>query len=184
MTEQRYRDAINSRSVALCLKYSENPEALEKLISSLKVSYRFGGIRPYFDGDKEPRQVTVLRIERNGRAIEFNYGMSLNDTWGLEGKPRNRAEEVLVGEVRVGNEFTKSRLPRQTLAEISEKLLQSIFCSVRADYYVPAPFSEFCAELGYNTDSIKDKALWERCLEQQALLKKIFTESDVDCLPL
>ena len=64
-----------------------------------------------------------------------------------------------------------------------EDCLYSILCSVGCDYTCADTFSDFCDEYGYNNDSIKDRNLFDLCIIQTAKLKRIFIESDIECMP-
>lgn len=54
-----------------------------------------------------------------------------------------------------------------------------LYCIIQ-DYPNPESFKDFCAEFGYNTDSIKDFKLYKLCLKQSEKLHKIFTEEEIN----
>jgi hypothetical protein len=58
-------------------------------------------------------------------------------------------------------------------------LLYSVLCSVGSDIYIPDRFKDFCAEFGYNSDSIRDKAIWEQCLEHKEILERMGFTTDM-----
>jgi len=62
-------------------------------------------------------------------------------------------------------------------------MLYSILACISSEFYCPIDHEDFCDEYGYDVDSIKAKEFWINCLKQSARLERIFTESEIDCLP-
>ena len=69
------------------------------------------------------------------------------------------------------------------LERLESGLLYDILACCGSDYYIPTAFSEFCAEFGYNEDSLKDRETFINCKEQQSKLQCIFEDYEIDCLP-
>jgi hypothetical protein len=148
-----------------CFMYSENPEALKKLLSEIVVSVKVVGKTLYFADDKEERLTLQIYIIREKAEISFRFGLSLNDTeafFGAPGKP---------------SEIAKKR------QEVKNKLLYSLLSCIGSDYYIPDTFEEFCDEFGYDTDSRKAEKIFKGALEQSKMLHTIFKEEEIDCLP-
>jgi hypothetical protein len=161
-----------------CCEYSENADALRELMKSVKVSFRWDGIRKYFDDDKEERQCIAVRIERNGKEIQFNFGMSIHDTEALQGVIYKGTRRVIYDNIFQRDSATKKETKR-----IKIDLLYSILACVSPEYFVPSAFSEFCSEFGYDEDSRKAEKLFMACGEQSAKLRRIFSEEEIQCLP-
>jgi hypothetical protein len=162
-------NAISEQSINKCIEYSENKEELKKLISKLKISYKFISLDKYFPEDKEERYVIKVYIHNHSIMIDFKFGMSIYDTEILN---KTNFEDM--------RETVKNiRLKK----DIYENILYSILCCCKMDYYTPDNFKEFCAELGYNEDSIKDKAMFEKCIEQSKKLHLIFNDENIEYLP-
>lgn len=160
--QNRYRtegvhSIMDEANKNLCLKYSDEPEELKTLLKKLNISIKFTGIKEYFN-DKEKRLTGQFKIKRDNKVILFDFGFSLHDT----------------------ETFNSTYKDRQ---EFFNNLLYNCLCSCKSDYYVPNDFEEFCSEFGYNSDSIKDKKLWEKCLKQSHKLQKIFSDNEIECLP-
>lgn len=156
------------------LKYSENPEALKKLMEEVKVSYKSKGKGLYFDDDKEERETLIVKVTRETRTIQFSFGMSINDTAILY--PRN----FLMA--HAGDRKDKQENEKEK-ARIFAGLLYSLLTCMRSEHYCPKSFSDFCSEYGYDEDSRKAEKTHRACLEQSARLEKIFSEDEIQALP-
>jgi hypothetical protein len=169
-------DSYARQAFELCYKYSEKPEQLKELFTKIDVQIRFTGVRKYWLDDTDYRQTVAVKIIRNNKTIEFDYGMSLKDTWALTSdaraltlKERNQAPQVFI--------FNK------LIKEVKAGLLYDILASVASDYFIGTTFEDFCSEFGYDSDSRKDEATYHNCLVQSAKLKTIFSADDIECLP-
>ena len=152
-----FHSIMDEANKSLCIDYSEKPAMLMLLLAKLDISVKFTGIKEYFN-DKKERLTGQFRIIRDNEVIIFDFGFSLYDT------------EI----------FNSTYKDKQ---EFFNNLLYNCLCSCKSDYYIPSDFEEFCSEFGYNSDSIKDKKLWEKCLKQSNKLQKIFSENEIECLP-
>ena len=47
------------------------------------------------------------------------------------------------------------------------------------NYTEYSTFNDFCANMGYDNDSIKAQKIWKSCLKQAAKLQKVFSEDDI-----
>ena len=55
-----------------------------------------------------------------------------------------------------------------------------ILACISSDYYTPDTFEEFCANYGYDNDSIKAQNAFKRCLKFAKKLRTFFTESEAE----
>ena len=170
-TEEEF-NKIYIPSIDICSECSEKPDELKLILASIDVLIRYVGISEYWPDDKEPRQKIVIKITRNNQTIEFDYDMSLYDTWILSDDIRSYWP-------------SPSDLKKRIIAKRKVKIhmLYSILSCVSLDYYIPNIFEEFCAEFGYDTDSRKAFDTWQSCLVQSAKLHKIFTDDEISALP-
>ena len=151
-------------AIALCLKYSENPEQLSTLIDDLQYNFANQRLVKYFTDDKQSRHVYDVTITRNGKSISFTYGDSVANT------------EIMLNQ-------NLSRTLAKKRKGVCDSRLYSILACVASDYYCDPQFKNFCADFGYDTDSRKAFDTWQKCLEQSEKLRTIFTDSDIECLP-
>jgi hypothetical protein len=150
------------------LKYSENPEALEKVLreGSLSIHAVKLGTFEYFEGDREKRDVYEIIIKRNGKAITFRYGDSIHNTQIYAESRRSTSYYYAV-----------------KIKEMRESSLYSILACILAEYYCPDTFEEFCSAFGCDTDSIKAENLFRNCREQSKKLQSIFTSEEMESFP-
>lgn len=160
---------LHLRENDICFKYSDNVDALKKLMEEVRVSTEITAVDKYFEYDKEPRVILWVFVERKNK-IKFKFGMSLNDTYILT---THTADEVNL----IPTELAKKQ------AEIQAHLLYSLLSTMGSEFYCPTPFEEFCGECGFDTDSRRAERTYHRCLELSADLHQIFTEKEVACLP-
>ena len=127
---------------------------MQKTISNeIKIRFVDDGFRPYFEDDKEPRQIYRVFISYNGKKTSFTFGDSLQN--GYDGKtPESNPEEY-----------------RQTILD----------CLV-SDSYTPENFNEFCSEYGYNEDSRKAFKTYKRVIKQAEKINKVFSTEDLEAL--
>lgn len=170
-------NALELKENDLSLKYSEHPDKLRELMSSIRVDYISTGVRKFWPDDKDGRLVIDVRIERNGRAINFKFGMSINDTFYMT-TPTAQWWPIKYGRKQLSKAaFLTAR------QEVKDGILYSLLACMRSEYYCPAYYPEFCAEFGYDEDSIKAKSMHEKCVEQSYKLQKIFKADEIEFLP-
>jgi hypothetical protein len=156
-----------------CLEHSEKPEALRLLLDDLSVGAEFLGLMPYFDDDGERRPVFRVKLRRvsSGAEYVFTYGASIHDR-----------EQCWAGQL-VRSGLTRAAELTAARREFAAGLLYSILECCGLDYSIPCDFDEFCGEFGYDPDSRRALALFERCQKAAAGLRRVFTEDDVEALP-
>jgi hypothetical protein len=164
-----------------CLEYSEEPEKLKELLSGLKVSVKVKAPnKSHWNDDLKCLPITV-RIERDGRDIEFDYFGSHVDAMAYLSHTRDNLYAL---SKQYGNDVHISTSAQsKAKKEFTENLKYSILCSIGSDLLIPEWFEDFCAEFGYNEDSIKGKELFEKCRSHQRKLLSIFSQDEVECMP-
>ena len=103
-----------------------------------------------------------------------------------EDKEERRVLEITLerAERSISFEFGQSIVDTEKpLGKLESGLLYDILACCGSDYYIPTAFSEFCAEFGYDEDSLKDRETFINCKEQQSKLQCIFKDDEIDCLP-
>lgn len=176
------------------LKYSEKPEELKQLMSEISIEVKEETFRKNETwGDTSPRITLNVVVTRGKRSIDFNFGMSIRDSLILkanQGQSREEGTELYKvlspGWKRItiwDAENAWKKVTKTMKQSILDDILYSILCCIRSEFYCPRSFKSFCGELGYNDDSIKDKALFERCQEQAERLSCIFNGQEIECLP-
>lgn len=55
-----------------------------------------------------------------------------------------------------------------------------VLSCISGDVNCPDDFAEFCAEYGYNVDSITDRKTWKRCLALAEKLQAFFSEEEIE----
>lgn len=150
---------------------------LEKTGTTLEVRYLRTG--PYFDGETDVRDIYEVTLKREGRqTYQFTFGqyVARSGLWALWGGRSVIRYSIEPQEPRVmfpcsrriaGEWFKQPRVaptPYDVLACMEAQLMS---------------FSEFCDEFGYDVDSRKALATWERCMDQAASLRAMFTESEL-----
>ena len=166
---------------SLCYDYSDDEGKLRSLLDELTVSYRVIGVRKYFIDDTDERLVLEIMLERNGHTEYFPFGMSLIDT-GIYTGIYTGDYKATIGNTHLDESGYQSELNRLK-KELFSDLVYTVLTSTSCDYSVSIDFDEFCSEFGYDNDSVKVKALWERCLKQSAKLKRIFNDDEIACMP-
>ena len=175
---------ITPEALVLCLEYSENPDALKEIISSIEFSYQIMGVSKFFDSDTVPRLTLEITLSRKGKEISFPYGASLNDTETYE-LWRTRPHW---GGIRYKGEYfdSGSQINATLLRDwkaFKTSLLYSILSSISSEYDVSPIFKEFCSDFGYEEDSRKAFSLWQRCIEHAQKLQTLFTPKEVESFP-
>jgi hypothetical protein len=165
---QLHDGKLNLRENDTCFEYSENVEALKKLMAETTITIKVIGKDYYFDGDKEERIILRVYISRGKEEISFRYGMSIHDTQAFS--------------CVHGHDFPISKIIKQR-QEIKDTILYSILSCVSSEFHCPETFHDFCNEYGYDEDSRKAEKTFHACQEQSEKLHSIFKEEEIDCLP-
>ena len=149
------------------LEYSDEPKKMGDLLDQVSVWAEYLGRKKFGDEpNAKPVHTFKITLNRDERIIDFDFHCSIADTYEIG--PRGGIYD--------------ERPPRPFRGCLKDLLYSALAC-VRSEYYCPLTFKEFADEFGYDSDSIKAKSLWERCLEQSDKLQRIFTETEINYLP-
>lgn len=112
--------------------------------------------------------ITCTRIANRKGQLAHESNM---DHWRVT---LNRLEEHGKSKARMTVEYScgkgwKGQAP--TLADV--------LCSLRSDASVPESFDDFCAEMGYDTDSRKAESTWKACRSIAIRMRKLLGPSGV-----
>ena len=157
-------DNVGNPRIDKCCEYSEEPEKLRELLKSITITYRFCALRKYWPDDKDFRLVIEVTVKRNEKIIQFEIGLSIADT------------EILTGTC-VGSTAAAKRTDCYT------GILYTILTIMRREGDCPPDFEDFCAEFGYDTDSIKALTTYEGLQQMTRKVRKIFTIEELEYLP-
>jgi len=108
----------------------------------------------HFIDDTDTRDVYKITLKRGRREYSFNFGQSLAKSVN----PKN----WLSSNKRV------SPTPYDALSCLSG--------------YSPGPFFDFCADYGYDVDSIKAKRVYDNVVDEYFNLQKLYSESELEQL--
>ena len=160
-------ELLQKKSYSMCIAYSEDADKLAELLDKIEVSTRFGKIDNHFADDKETRPCVNVLIKRGDNEISFDFGFSIKDKENINQSYGVRNQKKI-------NEFKTG-------------MLYSILACCSCDYWCEEDFDYWCSDYGYTFDNereyIKVKSIHHKCLDQSRKLKKIFSESEIDCLP-
>lgn len=146
-------------------------EFLNKTNTTLKVEFKHFG--PHFYDDESHRDIYTVTLERNGLAYTFNFGRSIEKSSKIMAKyasqkllkarrslPVPKADEYLINpEKSVPNSY------------------DILSCLQKND---PGLFEDFCADFGYDTDSIKAKNTYESVRAEFLNLAKLFSGCELE----
>lgn len=154
---------INERSVDECLRNTDATiTEFKRMLSRFSIHATID-MAPalYFPSDTKPRikMIVSIKNKETGRETSFPFGLSIIDTNTLLRGADNKKQNVY------------------------NSLLYNVLTSVGLDYYCPGTFREFCADWGYDEDSLKALSLHKRCLAQAEKLQSVFEEEDIQKMP-
>jgi len=194
MFAEKWTSSISEKSIEKTCEYSDNPDKLKAFFGNInlnpkpiEIEYVSTGIRKYFPEDKENRQTILVKITREGKEIEFQYGMSIYDTETIQAVGQDdyyRKWTKYYGKKYSPDESSKQqKIIENDYKKIKENVLYSILCCIHSEFYCPPIFEEFCSEFGYDTDSRKAFDTWQNCLKQSNLLHRIIKETEIESFP-
>lgn len=188
------------------LEYSENQEALEKLLNEVKINIEEKGP----DQRWEKRMYLLyVTIERGDQIYGFPFWESQNTCDIMLNKPKKIEKKEYFDSWQKLKKF-KVKHPdlkqlqtwcrgawvtwteevennKQEAAkkkkEAREGFLYSVLSCISSDYYCPDTFEDFCAEFGYEEDSRKALETFQEASKHATELQCIFTEEEIECLP-
>ena len=173
----------------LCLDYSEYPEKLKELLKELIIKVEIiGPIKSKWHDDRKLLSLEMLvTIKRGSQEISFSYYGSNNDAM-LFIKPDsdNMREFGQWLNTRRSIDLFPAKIMRvqaRKRFEFLKGLKYSILACCSCDYFINIDFDEFCADFGYDNDSMKANQIHKDCLKQSAKLQRIFRGNEVEVLP-
>lgn len=119
---------------------------LEK--TGTKFSAKYLGNMPYFEDEKENRDIYQITLKRGKRQYSFRFGQSINDS-------------------RKYNKFGVSVPGNQPTA------YDVLSCVTKND---PGTFSDFCSDFGYDTDSRKAEKTYFAVQEEYKNINMLFSD--------
>lgn len=129
---------------------------------------------PYFDGDKESRDVYQVTLTRGEKVYSFRFGQSIHNS---EGNPKElRAYKGTKQYQRLISEGYK---PSKVMADYLIKKSTPITAyDVLAclQNYDPGTFSDFCSEMGYDTDSKKAEKTYFAVQDEYKNINNLFSD--------
>jgi hypothetical protein len=159
---------------------------LEKTGCKMTITYKEN--RKYFPNDKETRDVYDIKIEREKRVWEFEFGNSIKDSEfvAVYGKSRYK----IPSEMR-----TKSN---EEIAWYVKWNLQFDFGTVKADHiirpvapseysvlacltkYDPGSFEDFCIEFGYDLDSKTAERIYNAVVKEWQNVCMLWNDDEIE----
>lgn len=121
------------------------------------------GNMPYFDDDKESRDVYQITLKRNGKVYSFRFGQSIANS-GDEVKRNPR------GKTMYDHELIKRK-------RISPTAYDILACVQKSD---PGTFSDFCGDFGYDEDSRKAEKTYFAVQKEWKGIESIFGDVLLD----
>jgi hypothetical protein len=139
----------------------QGTDFLEKHGVKMTVKLLYNG--PYFDDEKENRDIYQITLERSGKKPwSFRFGQSLNNS-----RQERRTHEGW--EERRKREAKVKAPSAYDVLSVLEK-------------YDPGTFSEFCAEFGYDTDSRKAEKVYFAIQEEYSNLRQMFSGAEINAM--
>ena len=126
--------------------------------TGVKIEFVKLGTFPYFDDDKESRDVFQVTIVRDDRRYSFRYGDSIKNTLDrLLGAYSTRPvpTQELFKHTRTRNAYEFAEYCKKNYKKLRATPKQPTAYAVLAclTKYEPGSFANFCSEYGYDTDS-------------------------------
>ena len=157
---------------------AENHKALLELLKSIKMTYTLRAHGKHFEDDKDIRYIYDIAINRNGKAISFEFGSSIRDTELFTKQSASANTEEAFG---FGNGLHKRTEEKK---EFFRGFLYSVLSCIASDYHAyVGSFEDFCSEFGYDEDSRKAEKTYFAVQKQAFLLRKIFSADEIAMFP-
>ena len=130
---------------------------LEK--TNTKFEAVFLGNFPYFEEDKESRDVYQITLSRNGKTYTFRFGQSIANS----------------GEFYKRNPYGKTIYDHELIrrSRIKPTAYGVLACVQKHDI---GAFSDFCSDFGYDQDSRKAEKLYFRVQEEFKNIYQLFSD--------
>lgn len=142
----------------------------------------------YFPGDKEPRDIYQITLQRKQRIYTFEFGQSINDsgfyykinknTYPIDRKRLDMHESKLRFKIRMENHFFDSKL--DTIHYPVSPAAYDVLCCLTK--YNPGTFEDFCGEYGYNTDSRSAEKTYNAVVNEWQNVAMLFNDNELEQL--
>ena len=138
------------------MDYKKQGEDFLKSVGAT-MSAKFLGNMPYFDDDKESRDVYEITFTRNGKTWSFRFGQSIADSG--EYVKRNPHGKTV---------YDHELIKRKRIVPGAYDVLSCI------EKYDPGTFEDFCGNFGYDTDSRKAEKTYFAVQKEWSECNKMF----------
>ncbi len=143
----------------------------------------YQALRPYFDGDDQPRDVYRITLTRGERSMSFDFGQSLQCSgthwfyldyrkgmWNSKHDAKWVADKFtrIVGNPWAANKHYEAPTAYDVLACL--------------DGYAPESFEEFCSDYGYDTDSRSAERTYNAVRQQAEDLQRLYSDTELEAL--
>jgi len=126
-----------------------------KICDQIKITFTDDGYGPYFDEDKDSRNIYRIHVNFKGKKTSFRFGDSIANTEDSK-TPESDPKEYKLGMLEtIVNDYT-----------------------LTPEYY--PTYHDFSSEFGYDEDSIKGLKAYKRCMKQGEKLHKLFNDADIE----
>lgn len=141
-------------------KYEQQAnDFLEKTGTSFKVKFLYSG--PYFEDDKDYRDIYSITLRRKDKVYNFKFGQSIAKS--KSGIKRRRIELD-----NKGKWISAMRLKHQ-----APTAYDVLACVTKYD---PGTFANFCDEYGFDTDSRKAEKTYFAVQDEWVNINKLFSD--------
>lgn len=145
---------------------------LEQTKSTMRIT--FEKTAPFFDDEKQDRDIYSVELSRGGRAYTFQFGQSVacSARWRWESDWATTKYEFWSSRPTYG-EFKPNMDRRQPSAASILLCLET---------HSPGAFEDFCEEYGYDTDSRKAEKIWRACADPYLALSAMYSPDELEAL--
>lgn len=130
----------------------------------------------YFDDDKDKRDIYEVTLKRGTRAYTFKFGNSIFHSGRYIAYTKDG--KVLINDkkkaalARVGRDDCKLN------KDFKEPSAYDILACMQK--YDVGSFKDFCADFGYNEDSIKAEKIYKAVIDEYNNLKMLFSDAELE----
>lgn len=148
----------------------------------------------YFNDDKDKRDIYNITIARGNRSMNFDYGQSIKESgYKVIFKYKNTARKFehnfINSDLYISKNFKNDIFKLcytkfgydTTIESITPPTPPTTYDVLSClTYSDPGTFEDFCLELGYNNDSIKDLELYKRVVKEYQQVLTIFSDQEIE----
>ena len=156
---------------------SEYDEQAEKFLKETGTEFKAEFLKydKHFEDDKEPRDIYIITLKRGNREYKFNFGQSLyaSQKWILWlDEKRTTNSDIEAKKYPAGK--------RQLNKDFKEPSAYDVLTCLQKSE--PDDFKNFCADFGYNDDSIKAEKIYKAVCEEFKNLKMLYSDAELEQL--